>query len=97
MRANARSVGTMPKSGETTVQSLKENIEEMRRLRKQMHELKGELRHSLAMLRANLRFAETDAHAQLSQPSVFGLATSLEALRMRTNPIRSNQTLVPRS
>jgi predicted DNA-binding transcriptional regulator AlpA len=90
MRANLRSLGRIPKSGETTVQSLRKNVEEMRRLGSQMQELKGELRYSLEMLRASLRFVETDAHAELRQPSASGLATSLEALGMRASSIRSN-------
>lgn len=98
MRATLRSMATIPKpSGEATVQTLRKNVEEMRRLAKQMQELKGDLRYSLEMLRTSLRFVETDAHAELSQPSASGLATSLEALGMRTNSIRSNQTSVPRS
>jgi hypothetical protein len=97
MRAIVRSIEAMPRSGETTVQSLRKNVEEMRRLGKQMQELRGELRYSLEMLRASLRFVETDAHAELSQPSASGLATSLEAIGLRTNSMRSEQTFVLRS
>jgi predicted DNA-binding transcriptional regulator AlpA len=97
MRATIRSMATTPKSSaEATVQTLKKNVQEMQRLGKQMRELKGGLRYSLEMLRTSLRFVETDAHAE-PQPSASGLATSLEALGMRTNSIRSNQTSVPRS
>jgi predicted DNA-binding transcriptional regulator AlpA len=92
MRAALRSMRTMPKSGDTTVQTLKKNVEEMRRLGKQMQELRGELGYSLEMLRTSLRFVETDAHAEQSQPSASGLASLVEAIGMRANSIRSNQT-----
>jgi hypothetical protein len=97
MRATLRSIGAMPTSGETTVQSLRKNVAEMRRLGNQMQELRGELRYSLEMLRASLRFVETDAHAELSHPSASGLATSLEAIGLRTTSIRSEQTFVSRN
>jgi predicted DNA-binding transcriptional regulator AlpA len=98
MRVTVRSMATMPESsGGATVQTLKKNVEEMRRLGKQMQELRGDLRYSLEMLRTSLRFVETDAHAELPQASASGLATSLEALGMRTNSNRSYQMSVPRS
>ena len=97
MRSAPRSMRTMPKLGETTVQTLKKNVQEMHRLRNQMRELRGELGYSLEMLRTSLRFVETDAHAELSQPSASGLASFPEAIGMRTNSIRSNEMFVPRN
>lgn len=97
MRSALRSEQSIPSSGEPAVRALRKNVEEMRRLRERLQELRGELRYSLEMLRTNIRFVERDAHAELSQSSASGLTTSMEAIGIRTNSIPSNHSFAQRN